>query len=211
MNTDASYRTRRHRVRGAVNGFVGHQEWFFPEAEFREKWCDHDPEYKKRSLSKDAIKNQFLCKQTQRSSRVLSTLLQCLFTKKRLSRKTAFLYSALWSHHFAKYISKLLREQTHRRPELPPSWINFKERICPSPGNLCTPIAAVYIASHSLQNGCLQPKSTNWWYTKIICPSGLWILSHFLHHFLRLYLCHSLSLSLSLYIYIYIYIYIMYI
>ena len=26
MNTDATYRTRRNRVRGAVNGFIEHQE-----------------------------------------------------------------------------------------------------------------------------------------------------------------------------------------
>ena len=35
----------------------------------------YDPEYKKRSLSKDAVKNQFLCKQTQRSSRVASVFI----------------------------------------------------------------------------------------------------------------------------------------
>ena len=46
-----------------------------------------DAEYKKRSFLYSASKNQFLCKQTQRSSRVLVTPLQCLFTKKPVIKK----------------------------------------------------------------------------------------------------------------------------
>ena len=59
------------------------------EAEFRENDAIMiHAEYKKRSLFEDEVKNQFLCKQTRRSSRVY-------LHKNRLLRKTAILYSAL--------------------------------------------------------------------------------------------------------------------
>ena len=71
----------------------------WPETEFREKWCDHDSEYINAVFPKMRLRTSFSVNKHKEAA----WLLQCLFTKKRLLRKTAFLYSAFWWYLFAKW------------------------------------------------------------------------------------------------------------